>query len=62
MILAVEKWRDVSAPAVTRPLTIGPYTSTTPVVLAPMAGITNPGFRRLCRRAQARVTLRFSAR
>jgi nifR3 family TIM-barrel protein len=39
----------VSAPAVTRPLRIGPYTSTTPVVLAPMAGITNPGFRRLCR-------------
>jgi nifR3 family TIM-barrel protein len=45
----VEKWRDVSAPAITRPLTIGPYTSATPVVLAPMAGITNPGFRRLCR-------------
>jgi nifR3 family TIM-barrel protein len=39
----------VSAPAVTRPLRIGPYTSATPVVLAPMAGITNPGFRRLCR-------------
>ena len=32
-----------------RPLTIGPYTSPTPVVLAPMAGITNAGFRRLCR-------------
>ncbi len=32
-----------------RPLTIGPYTSHTPVVLAPMAGITNAGFRRLCR-------------
>jgi len=31
------------------PLRIGPYTSATPVVLAPMAGITNPGFRRLCR-------------
>ncbi|MDT7552498.1 MAG: hypothetical protein QOI16_1034, partial [Pseudonocardiales bacterium] len=39
----------MSAPAVTRPLRIGPYTSATPVVLAPMAGITNPGFRRLCR-------------
>lgn len=39
----------MSAPATVRPLRIGPYTSATPVVLAPMAGITNPGFRRLCR-------------
>jgi nifR3 family TIM-barrel protein len=31
------------------PLRIGPYEVATPVVLAPMAGITNPGFRRLCR-------------
>jgi nifR3 family TIM-barrel protein len=39
----------VSAPTVAKPLRIGPYTSATPVVLAPMAGITNAGFRRLCR-------------
>ncbi len=31
------------------PLTIGPHTLATPVVLAPMAGITNRAFRRLCR-------------
>jgi nifR3 family TIM-barrel protein len=39
----------VSAPTAVRPLRIGPFTSETPVVLAPMAGITNAGFRRLCR-------------
>lgn len=39
----------MSAPTTVRPLRIGPYTSATPVVLAPMAGITNAGFRRLCR-------------
>jgi putative TIM-barrel protein, nifR3 family len=39
----------VSAPVIHKPLRIGPYESATPVVLAPMAGITNTGFRRLCR-------------
>ncbi|MGW0214668.1 tRNA dihydrouridine synthase DusB [Micromonospora chokoriensis] len=34
---------------VLRPLTLGPYQVWPPVVLAPMAGITNVGFRRLCR-------------
>jgi nifR3 family TIM-barrel protein len=31
------------------PLELGPFTVWPPVVLAPMAGITNPPFRRLCR-------------
>lgn len=32
----------------TSPLTLGPLTVDTPVVLAPMAGITNAAYRRLC--------------
>jgi len=34
---------------VTRPLRLGPIEVETPVVLAPMAGITNAAFRQLCR-------------
>ena len=46
----------VVAPAVgARPLKLGEYEVWPPVVLAPMAGITNAGFRRLCREFGAGV-------
>jgi len=39
----------VSTATAIAPLRIGPHVSATPVVLAPMAGITNTAYRRLCR-------------
>ena len=39
-----------------KPLTIGPYVLASPFVLAPMAGVTDAPFRRLCRRFGAGMT------
>ncbi len=40
---------DVAALTLAQPLRIGALTLDSPVVLAPMAGITNPAFRQICR-------------
>lgn len=39
-----------------KPLTIGPYTLSSPFLLAPMAGVTDAPFRRLCRQFGAGMT------
>jgi nifR3 family TIM-barrel protein len=41
---------DPAAPGEFKPIALGPLAVWPPVVLAPMAGVTNPPFRTLCRR------------
>ena len=44
----------VTSPAtLVKPLRVGRFVVPTPVVLAPMAGVTNQAFRRLCREEMA---------
>ena len=53
MALGGETGRCPCENAPVTPLTIGPHRLRTPVVLAPMAGITNQAYRRLCREQAA---------